>query len=174
MAVLASVAYARQDAPRPALARTVGVLRPIPFSHKFCAWYVRDTRLGAVPTGEVRCTWYRTPSAARRSERDELYYHVASRNLQYAERSWEPVNREAWLRDLDSVRTALKQEGGVLSCEQRSRHTPREVLEYWGFPEFEVMLFSGELEQPPALPTLGTRWSLFLRGVPDRHRRCRG
>jgi hypothetical protein len=169
-AVLAPTAYVRQPAPRSSLGDAVGVRRSRPFS-RFCGWFVRDTRLGTWPTGTAVCAWYRPDSPDRVSELDELSYHVVTRRVSRAARSWEPLSDAAWQRDVDSVRTALRGQGGTPSCDIWTRREPSEIREFWRFPGFEIQLFTG-VDTMPA-PTRGTRtrrWFLFLNG--EARRRC--
>ena len=174
IAALAASAYVRQPAPRSALGDAVGIRRSRPFD-RFCGWFVRDTRLGTYPTGEAVCAWYRPAGAERRAELDQLKYHVLTRRVRHAARSWEPLSEQAWRRDLDSVRTALRAQGGAPSCARRSRRTDAEVREYWRFPAFEVALFTGRDTLPvPGAGAVGPRWFLFLRGVPGWLPGCEG
>jgi hypothetical protein len=167
-AALAATAYARQPAPRSALGDAVGVRRGRPFS-RFCGWFVRDTRLGTWPTGRVVCAWYRPVSPDRVAELDELSYHVVTRRVSRAARSWEPLSDAAWRRDVDSVRAALRAQGGVPSCGVWTRRSTSEVREYWRFPEFEIQLFTGGGMMTARTPgTREARWSVFLRGEPRR------
>ncbi len=162
------VAYARQAAPRSALGDAVGVRRSRPFS-RFCGWFVRDTRLGTWPTGKVVCAWYRPVSPHRVAELDQLSYHVVTRRVSRAERSWEPLSDAAWRRDVDSVRAALRAQGGVSSCGVWTRREPNEIREFWRFPEFEMQLFTGSDTTPLPIPSIRTpRWFLFLHGAPGR------
>jgi hypothetical protein len=171
-AALATTAYARQPAPRSALGDAVGVRRSRPFS-RFCGWFVRDTRLGTWPTGRVVCAWYRPVSPDRVAELDELSYHVVTRRVSDAARSWEPLSDAAWRRDVDSVRAALRAQGGVPSCGVQTRRSPSEAREYWRFPEFEIQLFTGTMSAPtPGIRT--PRWFLFLRGESGRQPGCEG
>lgn len=165
---LGALSYVRQPAPRSALGDVVGVRRNRPFNH-FCGWFVRDTRFGTYATGEAVCAWYRPDSPERRAELDQLKYHVLTRRVRHAVRSWEPLSEEAWQRDVDSVRTALRAQGGVHSCVEQTRHAPAAVLEYWRFSNFHVLLFSSRDTLPtPGFAPDGPRWFLFLRGAPGR------
>lgn len=169
---LGAAAYVRQPAPRSALGDAVGVQRSRPFD-RFCGWFVRDTRLGTFPTGEAVCAWYRPADAERRAELDQLKYHVLTRRVRHAARSWEPLSEQAWRRDLDSIRTALRAQGGTPSCARQSKRTDAEVHEYWRFPAFEVALFTGRDTLPLAdAGGAGARWFLFLRSVPSRLPGC--
>lgn len=163
-----TVGYVRRDAPRPVIAQTIGVLPRTPFSSRYCAWFVRDTRFGAIPTGGVRCTWYRPSSAARAVERDQLFYHVISRHVEYADRSWEPASGNRWQQDVDSVRTALKARGGIQVCEQATRRSDSDVKEFWRFPDFDVMLLGGG-DTVSTAQLHGTHgWAIFLHADPRR------
>ena len=167
-AALATTAYARQPAPRSALGDAVGVRRGRPFS-RFCGWFVRDARLGTWPTGRVVCAWYRPVSSDRVAELDELSYHVVTRRVSRAARSWEPLSDAAWRRHVDSVRAALRAQGGVPSCGVRTRRSPSEAREYWRFPGFEIQLFTGGDTWPAPTPGIPRpRWFLFLHGEPGR------
>jgi len=170
--VLLTAAWVRQDAPRPAIAQTIGILPRTPFDSRFCGWFVRDTPIGAIPTGGVRCDWSRRPTGTRSAELDQLFYHVLSRNVKYAERSWEPASRARWKQDVDSVRAALEARGGISTCERRARQTPTELLEFWRFPDFEVMLFTGRAAAAPGHSQGDDTWALFLRAEPGHHRMC--
>lgn len=173
-AALASTAYVRQPAPRSALGDAVGVRRGRPFS-RFCGWFVRDTRLGTWPTGQAVCAWYRPASPGRKAELDQLSYNVLTRRVSRAERSWEPLSDAAWRRDVDSVRTALRAQGGVPSCGVWTRRAPSEIREFWRFPGFEVQLFTGIDTMPAPIPGIrAPRWFLYLRGVPRRLPGCKG
>src|SRR3990170_912154 len=126
MATLGSAAHVRQPAPRSALSDAVGVRRSRPFD-RFCCWFVRDTRLGTFPTGEAVCAWYRPVHDERRTELDQLKYHVLTRRVRHAARSWEPLTEQGWRRDIDSVRTALRAQGGIPSCARQTKRTDDEV-----------------------------------------------
>lgn len=161
--------HVRQAAPRSALGDAVGVRRSRPFG-RFCGWFIQDARVVTYPTGAAVCAWGRPDGPERRAELDQLKYHVVTRRVFSAERSWEPLREQAWRRDLDSVRTALREQGGVLSC---ASQTPKEVREYWRFPHFDVSLYSGGVTPPAAGVVTGPpRWFLFLRGAPGRLRVC--
>ncbi len=172
-AILIATIYVRQPAPRSALGDAVGVRRSRPFN-RFCGWFVRDTRVGTWPTGEADCAWYRPETPLRRAELDELSYHVLTRRVYSAARSWEPLSDDAWRRDLDSVRTALQNQGGVPTARPWARHTPDGVQECWRFPDFDIELSSGSATMPAGFPGAGERrWSLFLRGGPAPHAQMR-
>ena len=169
---LGAAGYVHQPAPRSALGDAVGVRRSRPFNDS-CGWFVRDTRLATFPTGKAVCAWYRPPSAERVAELDQLEYHILTRRVSHAARKWEPLSEQAWRRDLDSVRTALRAQGGALSCARRSERTDAEIREYWRFPAFEILLFSGRDTLPfgdsgHAAP----RWFLFLRDVRRHSPEC--
>ncbi len=167
LAILLTTIYVVQPAPRSALGDTVGVRRSRPFRSPFCGWFVRETRLGTWPTGEAVCAWYRPEVPDRRAELDELDYHVLTRRVYRARRSWEPLSDSAWRRDVDSVRTALRAQGGVPTPGLWSRQTPGGVEECWRFPEFGIELSSGSATLPTGFPGAGQhRWTLFLRGGP--------
>lgn len=172
VAGLALTAFVRQDAPRSTIVQTIGVLPRTPFDEKSCGWFVRETPLGALPNGGIRCDWNRPPSASRQLEHDQIFYHVVSRDVKYAERSWEPTNRTRWLKDLDSVRVALGKRGGVPSCQQWVVRSDTTVREFWLFPEFQVMLFAGELAPSPQLPQRGGSWAVLLRVQRGQHPLC--
>ena len=166
VAMLVTTAYVRQPAPASALGDAVGVRQSRPFS-RFCGWFVRETRLGTWPTGEAVCAWYRPERPDRRAELDGLDYHVLTRRVYRARRSWEPLSAAAWRRDIDSVRTALRDQGGVPTPALWGRHTPDGVEECWRFADFGVELSSGSATVPAGFPGAGERrWSLFLRGGP--------
>jgi hypothetical protein len=130
---------------------------------------VHDTRLATWPTGRVVCAWYRPVSAVRSAELDQLSYNVLTRRVSHAERSWEPLSDAAWRRDVDSVRAALRAQGGVPSCGVWTRRTPDQIREFWRFSGFEIQLFAGVASTPAAIPRIRTpRWFLFLRGEPGR------
>ena len=168
-----TAAYVRQPTPRSLLGDTVGIRRSAPFA-RFCGWFVRDTPLGAWPTGTAICAWYRPATPDRQAELDQLRYHVLTRRVSGAQRSWEPLSHEAWRRDVDSVRTALRAHGGVPSCLQHTRNTP-DVREYWRFPHFEIALFTGVPTMPSRSPEdVGQGRLLLLRGAPGRLPECEG
>ena len=166
--VLLTAGYIRRDAPRPDIAQTVGVLPRTPFKSKYCGWFMRDISFGTIPTGGVRCTWYRPSSAARRAERDQLFYHVISRHVKYADRSWEPTSRARWQQDVDSVRNALKARGGVRVCEQWQRRSQTEIREFWRFSGFDVMLLAGSDTLSLARLHGEPSWAVFLHADPRR------
>jgi hypothetical protein len=169
-----TTAYVRQPAPRSALGDAVGVRRSRPFD-RFCGWFVRDARLGTWPTGKVVCAWYRPVTTDRVAELDQLSYHALTRRVSLAERSWAPLSDAAWRRDVDSVRTALRAQGGVPSCSVWTYRTPNVIREYWRFPEFEIKLFTGADTNGTPISAIRTpRWFLFLRGVPGRMSPCKG
>jgi hypothetical protein len=92
-----------------------------------------------------------------------------TRRVSRAARSWEPLSDAAWRRDVDSVRAALRAQGGVPSCGVWTRRSTSEVREYWRFPEFEIQLFTGGGMMTARTPgTREARWSVFLRGEPRR------
>ena len=163
-AALATAAYVRQPAPRSDLGDAVGVRRSRPFSH--CGWFVRDTRVGTWPTGLAVCAWYRPVGPSRVAELDQLSYNVLTRHVSSAERSWEPLSDAAWRRDVDSVRAALRAHGGVPSCAVSTHRKRDEIQEFWRFPAFEILLFTGS--DTASLPIAGIRaprWFLFLHGL---------
>jgi hypothetical protein len=170
--LLAMTVYAWQPAPRSPMGDAVGVRRSRPFN-RFCGWFVRDTRLGTWPTGRVVCAWSRPASPNRRTPLDQLSYNVLTRRVSRASRSWEPLSDESWRRDLDSVRTALRTQGGVPSCGMRSRRTHDDLIEYWRFRNFEIRLFTGGgTESSMDRDTHVPRWFLFLDGRPGRLPEC--
>lgn len=161
--------YVRQVAPRSALGDAVGVRGDQPFK-RYCGWFIRDAAVVTYPTGDAICAWGRPDGPERRGELDRLRYHAVTRRVGRAERSWEPLSEQAWRRDVDSIRTALREQGGVLSC---ARLTTSEVREYWSFPGFDVSLFTGGVTTPaPGILAVPPRWFLFLRGAPDQPRAC--
>ena len=172
--ILTMTVYARQPAPRSPLGDAVGVRRSRPFN-RFCGWFVRDTRVGTWPTGRVVCAWARASSPNRRTPLDQLSYNVLTRRVSHASRSWEPLSDESWRRDLDSIRTALRAQGGVPSCEIRSRRTYDDLIEYWRFPNFEIRLFTGGgTESSRDRDTHVPRWFVFLDGHRGRLFECEG
>jgi len=173
VAALAGSFYGRQPAPRSALGDAVGVRRSRPF-RGFCGWFVRDTRFGTWPTGRAVCAWYRPPSPDRVAELDQLSYNVVTRRVSRAERSWTPLSEAAWNRDIDSVRSALRAQGGVPSCGPRTHRTPTEIREFWRFPGFEILLFTGRASGVSVSGTRTPQWFLFLHGLPDRWHGCKG
>jgi hypothetical protein len=172
--VIAMTVYVRQPAPRSPIADAVGVRRSRPF-HPFCGWFVRDTRLGTWPTGRVVCAWLRPGTPDRRPPLDQMSYSVLTRRVSYAARSWEPLSDECWRRDVDSVRTALRAQGGVPSCEIWSRRSRDDSKEYWRFRNFEISLLTGRgtglsMDGDTRVP----RWFLILEGRPGRMPGCDG
>jgi len=169
---LMATVYVRQPAPRSALGDAVGVRRSRPF-RGFCGWFVRDTRLGTWPTGRAVCAWYRPTTPDRVAELDQLSYHVVTRRVSGAERSWTPLSEAAWRRDVDSVRSALRAQGGVPSCGVRTHSTPNEIREFWRFPGFEILLFTGRASSVSVSGTRAPQWFLFLDGMPGRWHGCK-
>lgn len=123
-AILITTVYVLQPTPKSALGEAVGVRQGLPFRSPFCGWLVRETRLGTWRTGKVVCAWYRPETPHRRAALDELSYHVLTRRVYSADRSWEPLSYAAWQRDVDSVRLALRIQGGVPTPGLWSRPTP--------------------------------------------------
>lgn len=165
---VATTAYLRQPAPRSALGDAVGVRRTRTFS-PFCRWFVRDTRVGTWPTGAVRCAWYRPVTPSGVAELDQLSYNVLTRRVFRAERSWEPLSDAAWRRDVDSVRAALREQGGVASCVPSILGAATEIREFWRFPGFEILLFTGgDASQSPTNGVRTPRWFLFVHGQTGR------
>jgi hypothetical protein len=172
--VLAMTVYARQPAPRSPLGDAVGVRRSRPFN-RFCGWFGRDTPLGTWPTGRVVCAWSRPGTPNRRTPLDQLSYNVLTRQVSDASRSWEPLSDKSWRWDVDSVRTALRAQGGVLSCGLRSRNTHDDLIEYWKFRDFEIRLFTGGgTERSMDRDTHVPRWFVFLDGRRGRLPECEG
>ena len=171
--VAAGVAYARRlEAPRSALGDAVGVRRSRPVGFPFCGWFVVSTRVGDVPTGEEVCGWARPATDARRAELDELSYDVLTRRVRSAARSWERRDSATWIRDLDSIRVALAQQGGTPTCAQWTVITASGVRAYWQFPGFQVKLFSGGGYSPIPGHDGDRRWHVFLNGFGDTDYWC--
>lgn len=162
-------------APASTLGDVVGVRGSRPF-REFCRWKARPTALGALPTGEVVCAWYRPERQLRRAELDQLSYHALSRRIDRAERSWEPLSEQRWRSDVDSIRVAFEKQGGIRLCRRVSRiGTGLSEEEVWRFPEFDVELFTGlAAGSDRANGTAdGPRWYLFLAGERDLQYLCK-
>ena len=155
------------------LGDVVGVRRSRPAGPPFCSWFVRDTRYGTLPTGTVNCAWGRPGTARHRGELDQLSYHVLTRRVRRAERSWASIDSATWRSDIDSMRVELARHGGSRVCAQRTVVTPTGVREYWRFPGFEVILRSGvvDSEGAPNLPR-GRYWHVNIWGERDSKRWC--
>ena len=174
VALVITASYVLQPAPRSALDDAVGVRRSRPFRSPFCGWFVRETRLGTWPSGEAVCAWYRAETTHRKADLDELSYHVLTRRVDRAARSWEPMSEAAWKRDVDSVRMALRNHGGVPTPGLWAIHKPGGVEECWRFPAFGIELSAGSGTTPAGFPGEGEkRWGISLRGGPAaRPPRC--
>lgn len=174
-ALVALLIALHRPAPASILGDVVGVRGSRPFSG-FCRWQGRSTGLGAVPTGGVVCAWYRPERQLRRAELDQLSYQALSRRIHRAERSWEPLSEHVWRRDVDSIRVALRKQGGTRLCRRESRLSRglREE-EVWRFPEFDVELFTGRGvgSDPANAKADGLGWYLFLRGERDMGYLCK-
>jgi len=168
-AVLATTACVGQPAPRSALGDAVGVRRTRPFSKESCGLFVRETRAGTWPTGAVRCAWYRPATPSRVTELDQLSYNVLTRRVFRAERSWVTLSEAVWRRDVDSVRAALRAQGGVASCIPSALGPATVMRESWRFPGFEILLITGvDALQAPTNGMRSPRWSSFLHGKTGR------
>ena len=175
VAALGMTAYVRQPAPRSAIGDVVGVRRSRPVSNHTCGWFVRDTRVGTWPTGTAVCAWYRPTTPSRVAELDQLSYNVLTRRVSRAERSWEALSAAAWRRDLDSVRGALRAQGGVVLCHPVTRRTATEIREFWRFPGFELLLITGvDAFQAPTPGVHTTRGFFFVHGKTGQLFRARG
>ena len=160
----------RQSAPASTVGHVVGIRDNRPFSG-FCKWHVRSTVVGDLPSGKVVCASYRPTEVHRRAELDQLAYHALSRDVYHADRSWEPLNEQSWRSDVDSIRNALKKQGGIRLCSREGRTAARRVEEVWRFPDFDLDLSAGSI---PAGEGGRRRWYLFLFGKEDLHVRCAG
>lgn len=162
--LIAGAAYVRwTPAPKGILGEVVGITRRVPVDGRFCGYVVRPTPVGEWPNGEAVCVWYRHESARRTAERDELKFHLFSRNVRHAQRSWEPLSEAAFRADLDSVHAALQRRGGTrVPCVGTLSPSTTE-REYWRFPGFGVSVSSGGSVAPRCTTCQPEqRWSVFL------------
>ena len=157
-----------RTAPRSVLGDVVGVRRSRPAGPPFCSWFVRDTRYGTLPTGTLHCAWGRPGTARRRVELDRLAYHVLTRRVRSAERTWASIDSATWTSDIDSMRVELARQGGSRVCAQRTMVTPTGVREYWRFPGFQVILRAGVFswEGSASLPRY-RHWHVNIQGERD-------
>ena len=179
--LIAGIASTRLlPAPKDAFGEAVGIRGRVPVDERFCRYVVRPTPVGEWPNGEALCVWYRPESAQRRADRDELKFHLVSRRVRHAHRSWEPLNQAAFRSERDSVRAALLARGGtpvrcwwidteILTGSEDHSHTE----EYWGFPGYGVAVYSswGTTRELPGHPA-EQRYYLHLRGSRERPGGC--
>lgn len=178
--LVAGTAYTRLlPAPQDAPAEAVGIRGRVPVDERFCGYVVRRAPIGEWPTGEALCVWSRRESARRRADRDELKFHLLSRRVRHAHRSWEPLSEAAFRSDRDSVRAALLARGGTpvrcwwMNTEVLTGSEDRfHMEEYWSFPGYGMAVYSAwgtrELPGHPA----EQRYYLHLRGSRERAVGC--
>jgi hypothetical protein len=161
----------RMTAPASALTDALGIRRGLPVDRRFCGEVVRSTPLGELPTGDAVCAWYRPESPTRRADLRELKFHLISRRVAHAQRSWETLDTASWRHELDSVRTALRGSGGTLeACRSWSANGADEVREQWRFPAFQVLLFSGRRTAPDSSPGQpGRAYTLLIASRAHEH-----
>jgi hypothetical protein len=158
----------------------VGIGANRPFS-EHCSWVVVDSPLGHAPTGRVVCDWPRWNRATRIEERDGLSYQTVTGNPSMAQHGWRAHDATAWQQELDSIRAALRTQGGV-QCPSHATVFAGSAAddstlrgpEVWRFPDFDLKLMGGDFgfSPPDSDPARPWRRGFLLLAIDHQSGRC--